>query len=258
MSSILIVAVVAALLWLGGLAWLAGIITAALIAVRELATALRGRGFAPTLAPGALLACALPVAAYLDGTLASLVPLFLVAVAASLALVMRRPSLDGALLDWALSLAGAIYVALPLALFVALRQGEHGLRWLLLALVCTWACDSAAYLVGRAVGRRPFSPRISPKKTWEGTLGGVAAAAAAGLLAAPLVGLPWPAALALGGAVAVLAISGDLAESFIKRQLGVKDSGALIPGHGGMLDRLDSLLFAVPLVYYVAVLWSKL
>lgn len=248
---------VAILLWLGGLPWLAGIAAVALVAGHELTTALRGKGFAPLPALPLALAVALPAAAYLDGSLAALAPIIVLAIAGSLVVAMARRTLDGALADWALSLAGGLYVAMPLAFFVALRQAEQGLLWMLVALACTWACDSFAYIVGRAVGRRLFAPRLSPKKTWEGTLGGVAAAAVAGLLAVPLVGMPWPAALGLGVAVAVVAIAGDLAESFIKRQLGIKDSGSLIPGHGGALDRLDSLLFAVPLVYYVALLWSR-
>ncbi len=255
-SAVFLVVPVAVLLWLGGLPWLAGVVAAALVAVHELQAALRGRGHAPLAFPTYFLALALPAAAYADPSLALLVPATAVVIAASLVLSMTRRELDGALTDWGLSFATALYVALPLAYFVALRQLDRGVVWMLVALACTWACDSAAYVVGRAIGRRPFSPRLSPKKTWEGTLGGLGAATAAGLLTTPLLALPWAAALALGCAVGCAAIAGDLAESFIKRQLGVKDSGTLIPGHGGALDRLDSLLFAVPVVFYVAVLWG--
>jgi phosphatidate cytidylyltransferase len=179
------------------------------------------------------------------------------ALTASLVLSFVQPDLEGALVGWALSLAGMLYVALPLSYFVALRQLDNGLRWIAIAFLCTWACDSAAYLVGRSIGRHAFSPRISPKKTWEGAVGGVVAATLTGLLAVPLLDAPTALAAILGCAIAIVAIAGDLVESFIKRQLGIKDSGTLIPGHGGVLDRVDSLLFAVPLVYYAAICWGR-
>jgi phosphatidate cytidylyltransferase len=134
-----------------------------------------------------------------------------------------------------------------------LRQLDDGLYWLMIALLCTWVCDTAAYAVGKLWGRHKFFPAVSPKKTWEGAVGGLIG----GLLAAVglgrwLVGLSVGWGLLLGLAIVGAATFGDLAESVIKRQVGVKDSGQLIPGHGGMLDRIDSLLFVVPVVYYFA------
>lgn len=251
LSAVAIVIPVAVLLWLGDLAWLAGIVAVAALGVHEFAAAMRQNGRRPLAAMGWGLAVALPCAAYADPTLTLMLPVLVLAVAGSLVFTLARPHLEGALDDWALSLSGMLYVTLLLAYFVALRQVDRGLQWILLALLCTWACDSAAYLVGRAIGKHLFAPRISPKKTWEGVVGGIAAAMAAGLLAVPLVGAHPVAALLLGGGVAAVAVVGDLAESFIKRQFGIKDFGTLIPGHGGVLDRVDSLLFAVPFVYYV-------
>ena len=258
-SAVAIVIPLALLLWLGGIPWLAAIILVSLVAIRELFAAFRQNGYRPLLLVQVLLAIGLPTIAYFGhGALAWMVPLVALTIAVSLVAAMARPDLKGALADWAVSVAGALYVALLLSYFVALRQVDQGLLWILMAFLCTWACDSAAYLVGRSVGKRKFSPRISPNKTWEGTIGGVIGATLAGLLAVPLLGLPVPWALLLGAAVSVAAISGDLAESLIKRQLGIKDSGTLIPGHGGVLDRVDSLLFAVPLVYYVMVVFGLL
>jgi phosphatidate cytidylyltransferase len=253
-SAVAIVISVALLLWLGNLFWLAAVIVIAFVGVQELYAALRQNGYRPLLLVQALLTIGLPVTVYYghDG-LSWMVALVALTMVASPAAAMARADLKGSLADWAVSLTGALYVALLLSYFVALRQADQGLRWIVMAFLCTWACDSIAYLVGRAIGKRAFSPRISPNKTWEGTLGGVMGGTLAGLLAVPMLGLPALAGLLMGAAVAVAAIAGDLVESFIKRQLGIKDSGALIPGHGGVLDRVDSLLFGVPLVYYVMV-----
>lgn len=135
------------------------------------------------------------------------------------------------------------------ALAVIHVEEPHGHRWLLLVLMVIWAADSGAYFVGRKLGRRKLSPRISPNKTVEGLLGGVAAGLLVAVVGAPLAG----ATLAQLPAVALVAVAtvgfsvvGDLYESLLKRHVGAKDSGNLIPGHGGLLDRLDSVFAALP------------
>jgi phosphatidate cytidylyltransferase len=148
------------------------------------------------------------------------------------------------------------------AYFISLRQLPEGLWWVLMALPVVWIADSFAYLVGSRWGRRKLSPRLSPKKTWEGYLGGIAGGTLGGALL-PLLWqvwsgpdsaiTPWRGAL-LGFVLAVLTTLGDLGESMIKRQVGVKDSGTLLPGHGGVFDRIDSWLWAGVIGYYV-VLW---
>ena len=120
--------------------------------------------------------------------------------------------------------------------------------WLLIAVGATWAADVGAYVVGSLAGRRNIAPRISPGKTWEGTFGGFAAAAVAVLGIAALFGLGRPGAAVFAVTIGPLAFAGDLLESWVKRRGGVKDSGTLFPGHGGMLDRIDSLLAVAPLV----------
>ncbi len=154
------------------------------------------------------------------------------------------------LVDWALSLAGALYVGWLCSHFLMLRRLPEGLGWTLLALFTTWAHDSLAYVFGKAWGKHAFFPRISPRKTWEGTLAGWVGGTGTTLLAGCVLGLSVFQAVTLGLAISLAATFGDLAESMIKRQVGVKDSGGLIPGHGGILDRMDSLLFVVVVVYY--------
>ena len=130
---------------------------------------------------------------------------------------------------------------------------DLGRSWLLFALLVTFAADTGAYLVGRAAGRRPMAPIISPNKTWEGSMGGFASAVAATLVLGLVfdLGIPaWQQAV-IGGVVGVVAQWGDLMESKLKRIADVKDAGSIIPGHGGLLDRLDSMLFTLPAVYYL-------
>ena len=176
------------------------------------------------------------------------------ALATLLALAWQvfQANAPGSLLGWCLTVAGAVYVGWLSYHFVALRSLGRGLAWILLTFAVTWVCDSAAYFVGRWKGRRPFFPKISPNKTLEGGIAGLLAGTATGLIAGSVMGLSWYHSLALGTLGSLGATFGDLGESVIKRQIGIKDSGSLIPGHGGMLDRIDSLLFNTALVYYYA------
>ncbi len=131
---------------------------------------------------------------------------------------------------------------------------------MLVVILITWLSDSGAYLVGRSFGRRQLIPVVSPKKTVEGLAGGLVAAALTGALGVALFGLDvsWIYGLLLGIAIGVIGVVGDLAESILKRQAGVKDSGTLIPGHGGMLDRIDALLFTFTAGWYLATLIDRI
>lgn len=160
--------------------------------------------------------------------------------------------------DSAAALLAVLYIGLPLGAFAAVRAAG-GREAVLLLMVAIIISDSAQYYTGRALGRRPLAPSISPKKTIEGAIGGLVFGTAAfvigGRFVFPQAGIVM---LALVGAsVSALGIVGDLFESLLKRSAGVKDSGALIPGHGGMLDRIDSWLFAAP-VYYVFVRYLQI
>jgi len=125
--------------------------------------------------------------------------------------------------------------------------------WILALVLVVWAFDTAAYFVGRRFGRLPFMHHISPSKTLEGVGGGLVAAAIVGALFVAAVGRPWLAGLVFGLILAAAAQAGDLAESMLKRAASAKESGTLIPGHGGMLDRVDSFLFAAPVAYFYVV-----
>jgi phosphatidate cytidylyltransferase len=150
---------------------------------------------------------------------------------------------------------GCLYAGLGLSPIAALRVGPEGLQWVISALVITWANDTCAYFAGRLFGRHKLHPVVSPNKTWEGFAGG-AVGSVAGMFIARWVAFPALTSVdcvALGLLGAVLGPLGDLCESLLKRAHGVKDSGFLIPGHGGLLDRVDALLFNAPAVYLYVV-----
>jgi phosphatidate cytidylyltransferase len=163
--------------------------------------------------------------------------------------------------DWALSLIGGLYVGWLGVHLIRIRNMPEGIWWLLTTLVAVWLADSGAYFIGRTWGRHKMAPTLSPKKTWEGYGAGIvvgalttAGAAALWSLRAGPTGPTALKGLVLGLIVAIVTPLGDLAISMVKRQANIKDSGALFPGHGGALDRLDSLLWAVVIGYYFA-LW---
>ena len=160
-----------------------------------------------------------------------------------------------ALQDWLWAVGGIVYVGLLGAHIVLLRELPEGRDWVYLTVFGTFAADTAAYFTGRAIGRQKLAPRISPGKTLEGTIGGIVGGFAAVLLANELLGQRLELALIVPLAVLLplAAVIGDLAESILKRGMHIKDAGHIIPGHGGFLDRLDSLLFTFPVVYYFLV-----
>ncbi len=174
--------------------------------------------------------------------------------AVPLAWAMRCGPRPGGLQLWAFSAVGALYVGWPLAHVELLRHLPEGQAWVVLAIACTWATDTGAYLCGSLFGRTKLAPSISPGKTIEGGLGGLTLTAFVAVVTAPLVGLDLRAGMAavLGLGLSVVGQVGDLAESYIKRVAGAKDSGRLLPGHGGLLDRIDGLLWVVVATYYLA------
>jgi len=184
--------------------------------------------------------------------------LALAAVLPSLWLIVRGETQRG-LSDWLVTVGGVLYVGWLGSYLIPLRQLDQDGQWVFLAVFAAFASDTGAYFVGLAVGRTPLAPRISPSKTVEGSLGGLLCGAAAVPLLSYALGLDVSAGplIPLAVLVPVAAQLGDLAESLLKRGAGVKDAGVLVPGHGGVLDRLDSLLFVVPMVYYYA-LWVVL
>ena len=192
-----------------------------------------------------------------------------------LTVTMRRAEMSAAYPAAAASAFAFVYIAQPMSMLVQLRQQAAGSFWLLYLLLVVWAGDIFAYFVGRSLGRNRMAPSISPKKTWEGAAASLAASLVVGILLYNhglqissallrvglierrdgLFGLEKPDVapiILLTIALNVAAQLGDLVESLIKRGAGVKDSGAILPGHGGMLDRIDALLFAAPVLWYYA------
>lgn len=152
--------------------------------------------------------------------------------------------------DVAFKATGLAYAALPFAFLPLIKSMYQGEMWILFLFVIIWANDTLAFAVGKTLGRHKLCPEISPKKTVEGAIGGLAGGAIAAFFFSFWIEGPLWALIVVSIALGIIGIIGDLSESVLKRSAGVKDSGALLPGHGGVLDRVDSLLFAVPALYY--------
>lgn len=161
--------------------------------------------------------------------------------------------------DWAIYIFGILYVGLLLSYYILLRHLEHGVALVFFVILVTWLSDTGGFFVGKTLGKHPLAPRLSPKKTIEGLLGGVLFSVVGAILSqftfVPFFSVGQCVMLGIG--LALLGALGDLAESAIKRSVSVKDSGTIIPGHGGVLDRVDSLLFTGPVMYYYVIFWFQ-
>ncbi len=263
-TALIAIPVVLAIVWLGGWWAFAAATFVVILGAYELHRMMLHEGYHPLILISLALSVLFLVAAMLPQLRLFLLELGLgIALLVTFPLLFFRQKLAGAMVDWSLTLAIAIYLGWPLSLFPLLR-GFHvgistGFWWVLTVLLGVWGFDSGAFFTGHFIGRHKLAPNISPAKTWEGVFGGMVLSIIAALLFAtwPL-GVPWYLAILLGILIGVAATLGDLAESLIKRQTHVKDSGQIMPGHGGILDRLDSLLFAVIVVYIFAQLVGKL
>ncbi|MBM2809410.1 MAG: CDP-diglyceride synthetase [Chloroflexi bacterium] len=256
-SALVAAPVALAATFLGG-AWFAALVlVSAALAVWEI-TALAVRARLPGSWPvGLASAVALPLsAALMDVRPAWLAFGFALGVGAWSSI--RSGGQLPVLLGWAVSVAGGLYVGALLAPTIALRSLPDGLEWVLLILACTWGCDITAFLVGRQWGRHRLAPRVSPNKSVEGVVGGVVAAVVIAGAASLMVGQPLARLVGFGVLLGLGAVVGDLAESALKRQLDTKDSGWIMPGHGGMLDRIDSLLFTGFLGYWYVVITDRI
>jgi phosphatidate cytidylyltransferase len=171
-------------------------------------------------------------------------------------LLFRSPREEESFHKWAWTIAGVLYVGWLLSYWLNLRGLEDGRNWVYLAMLTTFASDTGAYFIGRARGRHKLTPAISPGKTWEGAIGGLISAILGAMLIMTILNFVSPFAfkywqvILLGCLISLFAQLGDLVESLLKRNMGVKESGKLLPGHGGILDRFDSLIFVGPVVYY--------
>lgn len=254
------------LIWIiatGGWLFAGGVALALGLAAAEYGLLFRSAGLRPALqllVGGVALLALARMGMQLEWLVLSLTGLALAAVAWHLFDYERGAHRSGT--DFAVTLAGIVYLGWVGGYLISLRLLPEGQWWILIALPTVWLADSAAYLVGRWKGKRPLTPRLSPKKTWEGYLAGVVVGAAAGaglaalwrVAAGPESSLTVLRGLVVGSAIGIISPLGDLGVSMIKREMKVKDSGTLLAGHGGALDRLDSWLWAGVLGYY-AVLW---
>jgi len=248
-----------AIVYLGGWAFAAFVALIVGTAGWEFARLFRSRELQPASALVVAGAVIFPLARMLDGFESAPLAVSLV-ILASMAyhLVCYERGRDLAATDFVVTLAGALYLGWLGAYLVSLRNLPEGIWWLLLVLPSVWLADSGAYFIGQAFGRRKLSPRLSPKKTWEGYLGGifVGVPGTVGLVtlwriwAGPEFTITPAQGALLGLLLSVLPTLGDLGESMIKRQAGAKDSSSLLPGHGGAFDRIDSWIWAAVIGYY--------
>ncbi|MBA3449690.1 MAG: phosphatidate cytidylyltransferase [Chloroflexia bacterium] len=203
------------------------------------------------------------------------------AVVAPLIAFMRYSTTAGYFQRWSLVSVGSLYLGLPVFAAVTLRSLPHesariwllelpvqlgggwrtgtwGLAWVLTVILSIWVGDSSAFLIGRFIGSHKLAPDLSPNKTVEGAVGGLGGAVIVGALSFPIFGLgDWWFGAVTGAVIGAAGQLGDLGESFLKRQAGVKESGSIIPGHGGILDRLDALLFAFPVGLVLAASYDR-
>lgn len=255
-SAVLLIPVVAFLVYVGGIPWAFGIALVGAVAWGEMSRLLQRSDFAVDRLVGLAFVVSAIAAAYLQGSgrirVDLLSPLLVLLIMASLIYALYDRS-ERPTQNWAINVASSLYLGVMLSYFVTLRERPNGMNWVFFALFMTWIGDTAAYFVGVSLGRHKLWPRISPKKTWEGLVGEIVGCLIAGpLIGGWLVGINVWQGLLIGVFVAVLGTFGDFAVSLVKRMAQVKDSGALIPGHGGILDRLDSLMFTFPLIAYFA------
>jgi phosphatidate cytidylyltransferase len=252
-TAVVALPLVVAIVYFGGVWFAAGVGLFCLVAGWEYVQMMKKGGYTPNLVLTLALIALLIAQGYWPSL--DLGVILSVALVVSLVWQMSRADSPAPTADWALAIAGGLYIGWGMGRLVALRQLDNGLAWVCLALVTTWTADSFAYFIGRTIGCHKFWPRLSPKKTWEGCLGELLGGPIGAAVMAAVFSLDWTQALVAGVLVAVVAIFGDLSISLMKRHVGVKDSSNLFPGHGGFLDRIDSLLFVSMVVYYY-VLWS--
>lgn len=240
-------AVLVSLLWWRP-AFLALIVAAVCLASWELTRAVRLRGAQPPLLPLLAGGAAMAVSAWFAGPAGLAIALLVTGLAILVWRLSGGPT--GYQRDVGAALLIAMYVPFLAGFAALLAAADDGHLRVLMMLILVVLSDTGGYVVGALVGRRPMAPQISPKKSWEGLAGSLTAAAVGGAVGLPLLlGAAWWAGLLVGLLVCAAAVLGDLVESVLKRDLGLKDMSGLLPGHGGLMDRLDSILFAAPAAY---------
>ena len=265
LSAVVFLPLLVLMAWTGGVIYLLFGMAVVGLGLREFYSLLEAKGLSPHWKSGMLAVLLLPVGVYLRFRTHRIEEwhvggFFTILVGAVLLAELRRGAGKQAVANSAATLLGFLYIGWLGTHLVALRELPHAVRrpyaegfgYVMLAFGLTWACDTAAYAVGRRFGRIKLMPDVSPGKSLEGCVAGlvVAIAAAIGAQAWFATYLSVLDAAVLGALVGVFGQLGDLVESLLKRDVDIKDSSKLIPGHGGVLDRFDSLLFTAPIVYY--------
>ncbi len=263
-TAVIAIPIVLAFVWLSGWFGFAVAILVVILSVYELHNMMVHEGYHPLIWMSFALSILFLLAAMFPQQRLLLLEVGLsTALLITLPLLFIRQKLDGAVVDWSLTLAIPVYLGWPMSVFLLLRGFPGGITpgfwWVLTVFLGVWGFDSGAFFAGHFFGKHKLAPSISPAKTWEGVAGGLVLSIAASFLCTTwTLGVPWYLAILLGILIGIAATLGDLAESLIKRQTHVKDSGQFMPGHGGLLDRIDSLLFAVIVVFIFAQMVGKL
>ncbi|WP_210203497.1 phosphatidate cytidylyltransferase [Breoghania corrubedonensis] len=246
-SAVILAPLFLGVVWYGGPLFLVVLAVAALLILNEWSRISRSADFVALFA-GFGLVVTVATVWWSSNFYALMILLDTMIIVGFLSLLSGRP-------PW--SALGVLYAGLPVVALAELRLGENGLWAVAVILALTWATDIAAYFVGRTLGGPKLWPRVSPKKTWSGAIGGLVGAAAAACAVSLISGIGSPMAIALVAIpLSIASQLGDLAESAFKRHFGVKDSGALIPGHGGIMDRVDGLVAAAVVAYVVGLVAS--
>lgn len=248
-------------IWFGG--WALALLLALFfgLAAYELGQIFAGGGHKPAIWLVVAACAAMPLAQHAFGTMGSMLSVIVLVLTATFWFVMRyEAGQDSAAVDFMVTLGGTLYIGGLGVCLVALRDMPDGMYWLFLTIVAVALADTGAYFIGSKFGKHLFAPRVSPKKTWEGYAGGVVFSALSGWGVGALCHLYAPAISGLDGLIVGLVLGlfcplGDLGESLMKRPFGLKNSSNLLPGHGGMLDRIDSWLWAGVLAYLLVRFW---
>ncbi len=265
-TAIILIPIGIAAIYLGGLFYISLIIILLGLAAWEYSSLFQAGGSQPSRAIiviGTLAFASNQAIAYFDNDAvprdAAWVAAFILLISISLHLIQFERGRDQAATDFAITVSGAFYIGFLGSYLLLLRNLPEGIWWFMVALPAVWFADSGAYFYGRVYGRHKLSPRLSPKKTWEGYIAGIIVSIVGSALFAAMWQLPAGPESAitplrgafLGLVISVITPLGDLGESMIKRQVGIKDSSNLIPGHGGAFDRIDSWLWAGVIGYYI-------
>ncbi|MCX5992745.1 MAG: phosphatidate cytidylyltransferase [Chloroflexi bacterium] len=264
-TGLAIAVIVAIFVCIGGIPFAAAVCIIATLASLEFYRIVKSRGVQPLSWLGIVFSILLIVNAYIqqydfpflsyprDFTLPFIMVLMTLI---PLIWLLFRTNKDNAFINWGWTVAGILYIGWLISFYVQIRLMENGIGWIFLVLSCTALCDVGAYVVGSNLGKHAMASSVSPGKTWEGSAGGLAISIIIAVILSIAFKLPlyyWQ-MIAAGLIIGIFAQLGDLVESLLKRNMHAKDAGSLLPGHGGILDRIDSHLLVAPVAYYLIVL----